>query len=325
MANFKNRMLNVLKRGQGDENLIDDISQYQQNLLANHSNPVFDANTKNKILKHYTELDKLKQLFGRYSRLRENNYIKDSQEERKEIERILSDDLVGDSRYVWRSENSANTCEVCKALNGREFDFYDKVPQRPHPNCKCKVKIVQGQDVKNDKKSEFIKSFYQPVSEMSNTLTSSRQLDVSLIQQSSEFMSVDEVYNYLQLNNGHVPNAKITKNIFWKEMIGNSNTNEERKKDCTREILANVYKTALQLQQIHDLYWQGRPLIISSGWRSFRNNKSCGGNIRSRHLFGKAVDFHLGLPTIKSDFNTMSKYWKGFVLFEGTWIHAQMD
>jgi hypothetical protein len=37
------------------------------------------------------------------------------------------------------------------------------------------------------------------------------------------------------------------------------------------------------------------------------------------------VDFNLGLPTIKKDFDTMQKYWKGYVLFEGTWIHAQMD
>ena len=179
--------------------------------------------------------------------------------------------------------------------------------------------------MKTQEKSEFIKSFYKPLLAVSNTSTLSRQLTTSQTKQPNEFMSVDDVYNYLQLYNGHIPDAKITTNIFWKEMIGNSNTNEERKNECTKEVLTNVYNTARQLQKIHDLYWQGRPLIISSGWRSFRNNKSCGGNIRSRHLQGKAVDFHLGLPSIKSDFSTMSKYWKGFVLFEGTWIHAQMD
>ena len=66
-------------------------------------------------------------------------------------------------------------------------------------------------------------------------------------------------------------------------------------------------------------------MVISSGWRSIRNNKSCGGAARSRHLYGKAVDFNLGLSTIKMDFDTMQKNCKCYVLFEGTWIHAQMD
>ena len=39
--------------------------------------------------------------------------------------------------YVWHSENSENTCDVCTELDGQEFDFYDEVPERPHPNCKC--------------------------------------------------------------------------------------------------------------------------------------------------------------------------------------------
>ncbi len=117
----------------------------------------------------------------------------------------------------------------------------------------------------------------------------------------------------------------ITANITWKEMIGNNNTNEERKNECTKEVLNNIYHTAQQLQKIHDTHWGNRQIIISSGWRSERNNKNCGGAKHSKHLYGKAVDFHLGLPTIQKDFNIMQKNWKGYVLFEGTWIHAQTE
>ena len=49
-----------------------------------------------------------------------------------------------------KSQNNAqnflimyNTCDVCKFLDGKEFDFYEEVPERPHPNCKCTVEIVE--------------------------------------------------------------------------------------------------------------------------------------------------------------------------------------
>ncbi|MEE3350160.1 MAG: D-Ala-D-Ala carboxypeptidase family metallohydrolase [Candidatus Gastranaerophilaceae bacterium] len=107
-------------------------------------------------------------------------------------------------------------------------------------------------------------------------------------------------------------------------MLGHDNTDSERKKECTKEVLINVYHTAEQLQKIHDTFWKDRQIIISSGWRSVRNNKKCGGALNSRHLYGQAIDFNLGLSTINKDYETMKENWKGFVLHEGTWIHADI-
>lgn len=135
---------------------------------------------------------------------------------------------------------------------------------------------------------------------------------------------VREVYRYIQQNNGKIPNTKVTANISWKELLGNNNTDAERKSEVTIGVLTNLYNTAHQLQRIHDKYWQGRPLIISSGWRSVRNNRSCGGAPKSRHLWGQAIDFHTGLSTIKADYAIMKNYWQGFILYEGTWIHADI-
>ena len=157
-------------------------------------------------------------------------------------------------------------------MNGREFDFYDEVPQRPHPNCRCKVKIVEGKSkFLNINGVNTIDSAHQ--SQLSQVVSLSKQPPVL----SAEELAVNEVYNYLQKYNGKIPNTKITENISWREMIGNDNTDEERMYECTKEILTNVYRTAQQLQKIHDIYWQGRPLIISSGWRSVRNNRINGG------------------------------------------------
>ena len=134
-----------------------------------------------------------------------------------------------------------------------------------------------------------------------------------------------DVFKYLQKHNGEIPaNAWITKNISWVDMIGHSNTNSERKRECSLEILTNCVATATQLQQIYNKYWKGRKLIISSGWRSKHNNTSCGGASKSYHLKGMAVDFNLGIPQIKNDFKTMQLAWNGWILDEGTWIHADM-
>lgn len=135
---------------------------------------------------------------------------------------------------------------------------------------------------------------------------------------------VREVYLYIQKNGGQVPNTKITKNITWKQMLGNNNTNAERKSECNIGILTNVYYTAQQLQKVYDTYWKGRTLNISSGWRSTRNNRSCGGAPKSQHLYGRAVDFNLGQANIKKDYAIIKKVWNGFILFEGSWIHADI-
>lgn len=135
-----------------------------------------------------------------------------------------------------------------------------------------------------------------------------------------------EVYKHLQQFNGEIPDVRITTNISWRDMIGHSNTNAERKRECTLAILTNCVATAVQLQGIYNAYFKGRPLIITSGWRSKRNNSSCGGKANSKHLSGLAVDFTFGQAKIsKKDMYTVQMSWRGYTLNEGTWIHAQIN
>ena len=147
MANLKEQIFTALKSEQKLTELTKDIERAKENLLKNHSNPVFNISDKNKILKAYMELDDINRDIGRFDRLRQYKYTTEALQERKSIEDILKGGMYN-YNYIWKSENSSNTCEVCRALNGREFDFYDEVPQRPHPNCKCKVGILEGNVVK---------------------------------------------------------------------------------------------------------------------------------------------------------------------------------
>ncbi len=138
--------------------------------------------------------------------------------------------------------------------------------------------------------------------------------------------SIADVYTYIQKNNGKIPNTKITPNISWREMIGNNNTNADRKKECTLGVLANVYTTAKTLQKVINTYYRGYTITINSGWRSTRNNKNCGGQPKSKHLYGLACDFKINGISTWSVYKKMLSVWPGWSGYyrSGNFVHVQI-
>lgn len=147
MANLKNKLLQALQNGKNLETILNDLSKSQENLLKNHSNPVFNNKDKNKILKQYTNLQNIAQSLYRYNALNQNNIESDF--ERADIENTVLKGGISYNKYVWRSENGEHSCDVCKSLDGKVFDFYDEVPERPHPNCRCTVEVVDEDESKS--------------------------------------------------------------------------------------------------------------------------------------------------------------------------------
>lgn len=143
MANLKEKILGALHGNRKVERTLDEVSYSQENLLKNHSNPVFRQVDKNKILHGYVDLQDIGKSLYRYNTLQENNYIQDAAEEKSDIEDKVFKTGISYYKYVWHSENSEHTCAKCRELDGQVFDFYDEVPERPHPNCKCRVEIVE--------------------------------------------------------------------------------------------------------------------------------------------------------------------------------------
>ena len=43
--------------------------------------------------------------------------------------------------YKWKTEPGA--CEVCQRLDGTIYDSTNDIPDRPHPNCKCHIEILE--------------------------------------------------------------------------------------------------------------------------------------------------------------------------------------
>ena len=48
-------------------------------------------------------------------------------------------------QYMWVSE--AGACEKCQALDGKIYNTADEIPDKPHPNCKCWIDLIENPDV----------------------------------------------------------------------------------------------------------------------------------------------------------------------------------
>ena len=138
------------------------IAKSQENLLKNSSNPVFNKRDKNKILKSYSDLQNLGKSLYRYGTLKDNNYLADAQEEKEDIENTVLKGGIVYCHYVWHSEKGEHTCDECRELDGQVFEYYDEVPERPHPNCRCTVEIVEGEIETNGEESQDDKNKIPP-------------------------------------------------------------------------------------------------------------------------------------------------------------------
>ena len=137
--------------------------------------------------------------------------------------------------------------------------------------------------------------------------------------------SARQVYEYIKKHNGKLPNTKCYGNITWYNMLGNDNTDYERLMFCKLEICTNAYYTAKAVYDMVTQNFNGKRPLVSSGWRSVRNNNACGGKPKSRHLYGLACDFIVSGMSVSQSYPAIRNSWRGFTLNEGTWIHVQIE
>lgn len=93
------------------------------------------------------------------------------------------------------------------------------------------------------------------------------------------------------------------------------------------EILARLKTTAGQLERLRDLLG-GKPIIVSSGYRSPAVNRAAGGEKSSAHLQGWAIDFTC--PAFGSPLRICERIERSALSFdqlieEGTWVHISFD
>lgn len=88
-------------------------------------------------------------------------------------------------------------------------------------------------------------------------------------------------------------------------------------------IIANLTRLALLLEQVRTLLG-GKPIVVSSGYRSQAVNRAVGGAASSAHVDGLAADFicpGYGTPQQICRAIVDSPLRFDQVIYEGTWVH----
>ncbi len=152
MKKLKKKILTSLNNSRHLEKILKELPNYQSILLKNYSNPVFSKNIKKSIMNSYDNLEKLGKSLYRLKNFLMHNALESAEIEKDNVKNIVLKGGISNTRYIWHSENSETTCDECMSLDGQEFDFYDEIPERPHPNCKCYVEVLVQQN--DDSKKE---------------------------------------------------------------------------------------------------------------------------------------------------------------------------
>lgn len=141
MGSFKNEILHALKKSNSTNEILDKISNYQNILMKNYNNQILSKEMKNKILDIHTELQNLGKAIYKHGLLKQHNII--NEEDNEDLEGVVLKGGISNVRYVWHSEQGEHTCDECAELDGQEFDMFDDIPEKPHPNCQCTIEMIE--------------------------------------------------------------------------------------------------------------------------------------------------------------------------------------
>ena len=118
---------------------------------------------------------------------------------------------------------------------------------------------------------------------------------------------------------------KISKNFTLQEFLV---TNTGLNNQLTSDALANIeYLVQKLLQPLRDAY--GKPIRITSGYRSVEVNKAVGGSTTSQHMKGQAVDIVADdnkalFDLIKSNFDFDQLIWECGTDKQPAWVHVSI-
>lgn len=94
--------------------------------------------------------------------------------------------------------------------------------------------------------------------------------------------SLRRIINQYNLTKYDMKDIQLTKNFKLSEFQLNDPIPER--------YIGNIKEVATELQKVRDIL--GKPIIVTSGYRSPAYNKKIGGATNSMHLYGKAADCH---------------------------------
>lgn len=87
-------------------------------------------------------------------------------------------------------------------------------------------------------------------------------------------------------------------------------------------IVSNLTALAEKLQVVRNNF--GKPIVITSGWRSSRVNQKVGGASNSQHLAGKAADFVIVGVSPAEVQRYLNPHWHGGVGYGKAFTHVDI-
>ena len=124
-----------------DTRLVDEIRSQlnnEQNAIVKQLNDITETNVREFLIDRYSKLHALNDALYRFKHLSINGLNNDAYKEAQNVNNILAD-LAENVTYRWVTE--PNACERCRAMNGNIYYSAADIPDKPHPNCKCKIEI----------------------------------------------------------------------------------------------------------------------------------------------------------------------------------------
>lgn len=107
---------------------------------------------------------------------------------------------------------------------------------------------------------------------------------------------------------------RITPNFEWREFL------RPDERDPSPDILKNIELLANRLQVVRDLL--GKPIKITSGYRTPEHNRAIGGSTGSYHLTGQAADIQVPGMTPKQVADFLAGWSGGLGLYTA---HVHVD
>ncbi len=100
---------------------------------------------------------------------------------------------ISNYKYIWRSENSDKTCDKCASLDGTVYYHEDEIPQKPHPNCKCTVEIVENSN-EDEEPCDCKEKIDELINSLEKSITVTQNISDNIENDIEEATTVKNIY-----------------------------------------------------------------------------------------------------------------------------------
>lgn len=160
---LKEKIKKTVSENKSDKNLLNLISGLKSKTLENDG--------------LYNNLSDIEHSLYRYNTLTDSRLFDAAKEEGSRLlsltknldtETKVLKGSVSNTKYIWKTEPDA--CEKCQSKDGKEFTNKDDIPEKPHPNCKCKI-----EEVPEDYEECDCGEFFKELDNLSENIDSAKQ------------------------------------------------------------------------------------------------------------------------------------------------------